>query len=128
MHSGSLPIGHARDASRFGDSRHDEIRRDVTAKWTRADGTRSPWVPIPAKNDPPIARDDEAGARAYAASLAPQVKSAGAGGGSVERVEAYAARWLADREGRIASIEADRARMRIHVLSKDRPPRRAHVR
>lgn len=121
MHSGSLPIGHARDASRFGDSRHDEIRRDVTAKWTRADGTRSPWVPIPAKNDPPIARDDEAGARAYAASLAPQVKSAGAGGGSVERVEAYAARWLADREGRIASIEADRARMRIHVLSKIGP-------
>ena len=86
------------------------------AKWTRADGTRSRWVPIPAKDDPPIAPDDEAGARAYAASLAPSVKSAGVGGGSVETVDAYARRWLRDRDGRIASIEADRARMRLHVL------------
>jgi integrase len=85
------------------------------ARWTRADGTRSKWKPI----DPRIALDDEPGAKACAARLAPKVRQASAeAGGKVETVEGYAKRWLDDRDGRIASIDADRARMRLHVLPR----------
>lgn len=62
---------------------------------------------------PPIALDDEAGAKAYAASLASQVRVVGnTGNGSpLETVEGYAARWRDDREGRVKSLRSDRARM-----------------
>jgi hypothetical protein len=83
------------------------------AKWTRADGSRSPWMPL----SPRISIDDEAGAKAEAARLAGKVRVASAIAGDAS-VAAYAARWLGDRDGRIASIEGDRARMRMHVLVK----------
>jgi len=48
--------------------------------------------------------------------MAPKVRQASAGAGSVETVEAYSKRWLDDREGRVNSIRDDRSRMRDHVL------------
>jgi len=52
-------------------------QRQWHAKFTLPGGKRGRWVPIPAAGDPPIALDDEAGAKAYAAALAPQVRAAG---------------------------------------------------
>jgi integrase len=83
------------------------------AKWTRADGTRTEWLPLP----PSIPLDDEPGAKACAARMAPKVRQASSEGRSeVETVEAYSKRWLDDREGRVNSIRDDRSRMRDHVL------------
>src|SRR6202142_3095697 len=92
--------------------------RQWHAKFTLPGGKRGRWVPIPAKEDPPIALDNLAGAKAYAAGLAPQVRVAGnTGNGSpLETVEGYAERWLDDREGRVKSLRSDRARMRLYVL------------
>jgi integrase len=82
------------------------------AKWTRADGTRSPWLPL----SPKIRPDDRLAAKAEAARLAPQVRAKSATPDGVETVEKYAGRWLEDREGRVASVSDDRSRMRDHVL------------
>ena len=49
---------------------NDEGRPQWHAKFSRADGTRTPWEPI----DPRIALDDEAGARACAARMAPKIR------------------------------------------------------
>lgn len=81
------------------------------ARFTRADGTRTKWLPL----DPRIAPEDEAGARACAAKLAPQVKAIDPGTG-VETVAKYAERWLADREGRIIGVERNRTQLRDYVL------------
>jgi hypothetical protein len=81
------------------------------AKWTRSDGSRSPWTPLPGA----IALEDEAGA----ARLAPRIRAAGVTGSAVETVETVetgAGRWLDDRTARVNSIRADRSRVRDHVL------------
>ncbi len=82
-------------------------------RWTRADGSRSDWLPIPGN----IPLDDEAGAKACAARMAVRIRSGAQGpeGEAIETVEGYADRWLADREGRVNSIRDDRGRMRLHV-------------
>ena len=82
------------------------------AKWTRADGTRTEWLPI----DPSIPTDDQARAKACAARMAPKVRRASATGSAIESVSDYADRWLTDREGRVNSIRDDRSRLRDHVL------------
>jgi integrase len=82
------------------------------AKWTRADGSRSEWLPL----SPKIAIYDTAGARREAARLAPRVRRESVGKASTETVEAYSKRWLDDRDGRVNSIRDDRSRMRDHVL------------
>jgi hypothetical protein len=64
---------------------NDEGRKQWHAKWTRADGTRTPWLPI----DPSIPLDDEVGAKACAARLAPKVKAASANGGKGETIDAF---------------------------------------
>ncbi|MGA2451512.1 MAG: tyrosine-type recombinase/integrase [Polyangiaceae bacterium] len=81
------------------------------ARFTRADGKRSKWMPL----DPRIPADDEPRARACAAQLAVRVKAASPETG-IETVAAYAERWLADREGRIVGVRRDRSRLRDHVL------------
>ncbi len=86
--------------------------RQWHAKWTRADGTRSEWLPLDAK----IAIDDELGARAEAARMAPKIRHRAVSGSAVETVEDYSKRWLDDRDGRVNSIRDDRSRMRDHVL------------
>jgi len=79
------------------------------AKFTRADGTRSPWVPIPG-----VALADVAGAKAYAARQATRVKSAGLAGDKRETVEAYSERWLAARPARMA--RDNRSHLSTHIL------------
>jgi integrase len=81
-------------------------------RWTRADGTRSDWLPLPGV----IALDDEAGAKACAARMAPRIRARSANNGQGETVEQYSKRWLDDRDGRVHSIRDDRSRMRDHVL------------
>ncbi len=86
------------------------------AKWTRADGTRTEYLPL----DPSIRLDDEAGAKAYAARLAPKARQAiGPSSGAVtETVETYANRWCGWREGRgLGCVADDRAALEKHVLS-----------
>jgi integrase len=82
------------------------------AKWTRADGTRTDWEPLP----PSIRLDDLEGAKAAAARMAVKVRKGSAGAGTTETVAEYAGRWLDDRDGRVNSIRDDRSRMRDHVL------------
>jgi len=82
------------------------------AKWTRADGSRSDWLPL----KPTIALDDIGAARREAARLAPRVRLESVAKVGDETVEAYAKRWLDDRDGRVDSIRDDRSRMRDHVL------------
>jgi len=78
------------------------------AKFTRANGTRTPWKAI----DPSIHVDDVAGAKAKAASMAPKVRAASANGGAGETVEDYAKRWCTWREGRgLRCIVEDRTRL-----------------
>jgi hypothetical protein len=69
-----------------------EHGRQWHAKWTRADGTRTEWLPL----DPAIRLDDVARAKALAARLALRVRRASAvgGAGAAETVD-YAQR----REG-----------------------------
>jgi len=80
-------------------------------RWTRADGTRTNWMAL----DPGIAETDVEGARRFAASLAGTAKTTTADGKG-ETVAAYSQRWLADRTGRVQSVDDDRARIRLHVL------------
>jgi integrase len=82
------------------------------AKWTRADGTRTEWLPL----NPKVAVD-EPSARAEAARLAPKVRHASAEAGSVETFEAYAKRWCTWREGRgVGCVTEDRSLLRRHVF------------
>jgi len=55
-------------------------------------------------------------AQALAAQLAPRVRKASAGQPAIETVAEYSERWLADRDGRVASVRDDRSRMTHHVL------------
>jgi len=93
-------------------------RRDIEtgapcwhARFTRADGTRTNWIPL----DPSIAEDDEDGARACAAEFAGTAKRT-TKDGKGESVAAYSKRWLDARVGRVQSVADDRARIRDHVL------------
>ena len=52
--------------------RDDAGKRAWHGKWTRADGTRSGWLPLPGN----IPLDDEAAAKACAARMAPKVRAA----------------------------------------------------
>jgi integrase len=81
------------------------------ARYTRADRTRTPWQPL----DPNIPESDRASAEACAAQYAPIAKAT-TKGGKGESLEAYAKRWLADREGRVKSLRSDRGRLACHVL------------
>jgi len=82
------------------------------AKWTRADGTRTEWEPLP----PEIDVADVACAKAKAASMAPRVRQASAGGGPVETVAHYAKRWHEWRTGRgLRCVTEDRTRI-AHAL------------
>jgi len=92
--------------------------RQWHAKFTLPGGKRGRWVPIPAKGDPPLALDDEAGAKAYAASLAPQVRAASAAGSSpLETVEAYSVRWCVWRERKgLGCVDGDRQLLARHIL------------
>jgi integrase len=96
--------------------KNEQGRPQWHAKWTRADGTRTEYLPL----DPSIRLDDEAGAKACAARLAPRVRQA-IGSSSVavtETVEAYANRWCEWREGRgLGCVADDRAALEKHVLS-----------
>lgn len=93
------------------------------ARYTRANGTRSKWGPLPGTpivvapccypTDPECSHRRQA--KASAVKMAAKIKIASAAGG-VETVEGYSKRWLDDREGRVASIRDDRSRMRDHVL------------
>lgn len=58
------------------------------AKWTRVDGTRTPWQPI----DPGIALDDVAGARACAARWASRVRHVAPKPATAETCDTYFAR------------------------------------
>jgi hypothetical protein len=83
------------------------------AKWTRADGTRSPWEPL----SPSIRVDDVAGAKAEAARLAVKVRRASATGRAVESVTDYADRWCRWREGRrVGCVGEDRTLLRRYGL------------
>jgi hypothetical protein len=85
---------------------------------TTPNGDRSPLIELP----PHLTESQRTEARAAAVPVSAIVRGGGLVADTVtETVAEYAARWLADREGRIASIEADRARMRMHVLVSSVP-------
>jgi integrase len=87
------------------------------AKWTRADGTRSKWLPLPPKGERPIALDDKAGAKACAARLAPKVWVKSAASGGIETVEKYAKRWCTWREGKgLGCVPGDRVLLARHIF------------
>src|ERR1700690_2801106 len=91
--------------------------RQWHAKFTLANGERGGWGPIPAKEDPPIAPDDVAGAKAYARGLVPLVKAAGVTGGPIESVAQYAERWCAWRKGEgLGCVQDDRILLEHHAL------------
>lgn len=85
-------------------------------KWTRANGSRSKWLPLPGN----IPLDDRTAAEAKAASMAPKVKAASEGGGDglgPETVEAFSKRWIKHRtEIGIASVKENERRLRLHIL------------
>lgn len=81
------------------------------ARFTRGDGSRTNWIPLDAK----IPESDRGAAELYAESFVGAAKAT-MGDGTGISVEAYVARWLAGRVGRVASVEDDRARIRLHVL------------
>lgn len=84
--------------------RNDEGVLQWHAKWTRADRSRTPWMPI----DPSIPLDDEPAARACAARLAPKIRAASENGGAGETVQQYAKRWLEGRSKRCVSEDRTR--------------------
>lgn len=70
-----------------------ELQRDCWhGRWTRADGSRTPWHAL----DPLIEESDVDGARECAARFAPAAKAT-TKDGKGELVSAYAGRWLASR-------------------------------
>ncbi|MGO9836228.1 MAG: tyrosine-type recombinase/integrase, partial [Polyangiaceae bacterium] len=81
------------------------------ARFTRADGTKTPWQPL----DPRIHEGDRAGADACAAQLAPTARAT-TKDGKGETVAKYSERWLAERKTRVVSVKDDDARLRDHVL------------
>jgi len=78
--------------------KNDEGEPQWHAKWTRADGSRSPWLPL----DPHIALDDQAGAKAAAARMAPKVRTTSLGqlASATETVRDYFARLHAAKEAK----------------------------
>ncbi len=92
--------------------RNDDHELQWHAKWTRADGTRTEWLPL----NPAVAID-EASARAEAARMAPKIRLRSATDDAVETVEEYSKRWCKWREARgLACVESDRTLLRRHVL------------
>lgn len=81
------------------------------ARWSKGKGKRTKYIGI----DPNIPEDNRDAALACAAKWAHEARTS-AGEGTIEPVEKYADRWLADREKRVVSIKDDRARLRDHVL------------
>lgn len=89
------------------------------ARFSRGPGAkprRTPYIAIEAD----LPEHDRAGALAAAARWAPKARAVPAKG-TGETVEAYGARWLDDREGRVHSIRDDRSRMRDHVFVRLAP-------
>jgi hypothetical protein len=79
--------------------------RQWHAKWTRADGTRTEWLPI----DPNIPLSDEEGAKACAARMAPKVWRASAIATGVETCDQYFDRLSKTRESEgIKSVRKER--------------------
>jgi integrase len=81
------------------------------ARYTRADGSRTKWEAL----DESIGKDDEDGARTFAAEFA-SLARATTRDGAGETLASYSARWLADRKTRLVSIRNDESRLRDHVL------------
>ncbi len=83
-------------------------------RWTRADGTRSEWLPLPGR----ISLDDEAGAKACAARMAPKVRAASVNnGGEGETVGKWFARLHAAKEAKgLATVGDMRGRARNWIL------------
>ncbi len=76
------------------------------AKWTRSDGSRSDWLPIPGA---PIALDDIAAAKAEAARLAPKIRRESANLGTGETCDDYFGRLATAREAEgIVSVRKDK--------------------
>jgi integrase len=74
-------------------------------KWTRADGSRSEWLPLPGN----ISLDDRTAAEAQAARMAPKVKAASANDGKGETCDDYFDRLAKAREAEgIKSVAKDR--------------------
>jgi integrase len=82
-------------------------------RWTRGDGTRTNWIPLPL--DASVASTDVDAARRCAATFAPTAKAT-TRDGEGEILASYTSRWLADRKMRVVSIKDDHARLRDHVL------------
>jgi integrase len=83
------------------------------SRFTRADGTRTKWLPL----DPAIREDDRTGAEACAADMARDIKAAGEGLAAGETVEDYAKRWCNWREGKgLGCVPGDRVLLARHIL------------
>ena len=94
-------------------------------KWTRADGTRSKWLPLPGgiavepccyPTEPACAHRRQANAEA--ARMAPKVRQASEEQPrGAETVQSYADRWHKWRESRgLVCVADDRARMKTHAF------------
>ena|SRR5579862_6780722 len=83
-------------------------------RWTRADGSRSPWVPLPGA----IPLHDEAAAKACAARLAPSIRVAKmTPAGPVETVESWFGRLHAAKEAKgLATVKDMRGRAKRWVF------------
>ena len=79
------------------------------ARWTRGDGTRTPWHDL----DTSLLQSDEGGARRCAASFA-GVAKATTKDGTGESLTSFSARWLATREPRRA--KDNRSHLTHHIL------------
>ena len=79
------------------------------AKFTRADGSRTPWLPL----DPKLATD-EASAKREAASMAPLIKARSENAGAGETIGQFATRWLATRKPKTARDNG--SHLKHHIL------------
>jgi integrase len=74
---------------------------------------RSEWEPL----DPSIALDDEAGAKAYAAKIAPSIRARSAQlQGKSEKVRDYADRWIQSRKVSVRTWRDDWSHLEHHLL------------
>lgn len=74
------------------------------AKWTRADGGRTPWTPIPGI---PAVEEQRPAAEAYAARLAPKVRAASQNDGAGERCDQWFERFYAWKKSRAVSTSVE---------------------
>jgi hypothetical protein len=84
------------------------------AKWTKADGSRTPWTPLP----PTIRVDDREGAKREAARLAPAIKRASAGRTGAETVREYGTRWQEARAARGSRAPAGTSRASSYTSTR----------